>query len=67
MSLSPKLSPRSPIQQIFFPAARIAGGVPANGGHEERVLESARFGYWAVARSGICDIDFDVPSELLGR
>ena len=34
-----------------------------DGGEEERVLESVRFGYWAVARSGIYFIDFDVPSE----
>jgi Tol biopolymer transport system component len=37
--------------------------VPAGGGDEVRVLESVRFGYWAVARNGIYFIDFDVPSE----
>jgi hypothetical protein len=37
--------------------------IPTGGGHEERVLESVRFGYWAVARRGILFIDFDVPSE----
>ena len=37
--------------------------VPADGGHEVRVLESVRFGYWAVANSGIYFIDFDVPSD----
>ena len=37
--------------------------VPAGGGHEERVLESVRFGYWAVARGGIYFIDFDVPRD----
>jgi Tol biopolymer transport system component len=37
--------------------------VPAGGGSEDRVLESVRFGYWAVARNGIYFIDFDVPSE----
>jgi hypothetical protein len=37
--------------------------VPVDGGEEERVLESVRFGYWAVARTGIYFIDFDVPSE----
>jgi len=37
--------------------------VPVEGGEEERVLESVRFGYWAVARGGIYFIDFDVPSE----
>ena len=37
--------------------------VPADGGEEERVLESARFGYWAVTQDGIYFIDFEVPSE----
>jgi dipeptidyl aminopeptidase/acylaminoacyl peptidase len=37
--------------------------VPAGGGDEVRVLESVRFGYWAVARNGIYFIDFDVPSD----
>jgi Tol biopolymer transport system component len=37
--------------------------VPTGGGHEERVLENARFGYWAVARSGIYFIDFDGPGD----
>jgi Tol biopolymer transport system component len=37
--------------------------VPVDGGEEKRVLESVRFGYWAVARSGIYFIDFDVPGE----
>ena len=39
--------------------------VPVEGGEEERVLESVRFGYWAVARSGIFFIDFDVPGEAV--
>ena len=37
--------------------------VPTEGGKEELVLDSVRFGYWAVARKGIYFIDFDVPSE----
>jgi Tol biopolymer transport system component len=37
--------------------------VPTSGGHEERVLESVRFGYWAAAHSGVYFIDFDVPSD----
>ena len=41
--------------------------VPVDGGEEERVLDSVRFGYWAVARSGIYFIDFDVPSEAPRR
>ena len=41
--------------------------VPVDGGEEQRVLESVRFGYWAVARSGIYFIDFDVPSEAPPR
>jgi hypothetical protein len=37
--------------------------VPVEGGEEERVLESVRFGYWTIARSGIYFIDFDVPRD----
>jgi hypothetical protein len=37
--------------------------VPTNGGDEVRVLDSVRFGYWAVARNGIYYIDFDVASD----
>jgi hypothetical protein len=37
--------------------------VPVGGGEEERVLESVRFGYWTIARSGIYFIDFDVPRD----
>jgi dipeptidyl aminopeptidase/acylaminoacyl peptidase len=37
--------------------------VPVEGGEEERVLDSVRFGYWAVADGGIYFIDFDVPGE----
>jgi len=37
--------------------------VPVGGGDEVRVLQSVRFGYWAVARHGIYFIDFDVPSN----
>ena len=37
--------------------------VATGGGQEERVLESVRFGYWAVARRGIYFVDFDVASE----
>jgi Tol biopolymer transport system component len=38
--------------------------VPAGGGDEARVLESVRFGYWAVTRRGIYFIDFEVPSQV---
>ena len=37
--------------------------VPTGGGDEQRVLESVRFGYWAVVRGGIYFIDFDVPND----
>jgi hypothetical protein len=37
--------------------------VPAAGGDEVHVLDTVRFGYWAVASSGIYFIDFDVPSD----
>ena len=37
--------------------------VSAVGGAERRILESVRFGYWAVTRGGIYFIDFDTPSE----
>jgi hypothetical protein len=37
--------------------------VPAGGGEEVRVLDSVRFGYWAVVRNGIYFIDFDVPID----
>jgi hypothetical protein len=37
--------------------------VPVEGGEEERVLESVRFGYWTIARSGIYFVDFDVPRD----
>jgi hypothetical protein len=37
--------------------------VPAAGGPEVRMLESVRFGYWAIARAGIYFIDFDVPRD----
>jgi Tol biopolymer transport system component len=37
--------------------------VPSDGGAEERVIESARFGYWAVTQPGIYFIDFEVPPE----
>lgn len=37
--------------------------VPADGGAEVRILESVRFGYWAVARNGIYFIDFNVPGD----
>jgi Tol biopolymer transport system component len=37
--------------------------VPTGGGGEQRVLESVRFGYWAVVRRGIYFIDFDVPND----
>ena len=37
--------------------------VPVGGGDEVRILDSVRFGYWAVARTGIYFIDFDVPSD----
>ena len=39
--------------------------VPAGGGDEVPVLDSVRFGYWAVARHGIYFIDFDVPNDAL--
>ena len=35
--------------------------VPVEGGEERRVLDSVRFGYWAVAHRGIYFVDFDVP------
>ncbi len=50
----------------FTKVAEIGPGlwkVPVDGGEEERVLESVRFGYWAVGRTGIYFIDFDMPSE----
>lgn len=37
--------------------------IPSEGGEEVRVLESVRFGYWAVVRNGIYFIDFDVPND----
>jgi Tol biopolymer transport system component len=37
--------------------------VPVTGGEEIVVLDSPRFGYWAVARKGIYFIDFDVPKD----
>jgi Tol biopolymer transport system component len=37
--------------------------VSATGGEEQRLLDSVRFGYWAVVRDGIYFIDFDVPGE----
>ena len=37
--------------------------VPTDGGDEQRVLESVRFGYWAVVRGGIYFIDFDAPND----
>ncbi len=37
--------------------------VPSDGGDEVRVLDTVRFGYWTVARSGIYFIDFNVPSD----
>jgi Tol biopolymer transport system component len=37
--------------------------VPTGGGDEQRILESVRFGYWAVVRRGIYFIDFDVQSD----
>ena len=37
--------------------------MPAGGGDERLVLDSVRFGYWAVARQGIYFIDFDVPGD----
>jgi len=38
----------------------VAGGA---GNNEQRIIESVRFGYWAVSRRGIYFIDFDVPAE----
>ena len=38
--------------------------VPVDGGEEERVLASVRFGYWTVTHNGIYFIDFEVPSEV---
>ncbi len=37
--------------------------IPADGGEEVRILDSARFGYWSVARTGIYFIDFNVATE----
>jgi Tol biopolymer transport system component len=54
-------------RMIYYTKVPEAGpglwSVPAGGGNEERVLESVRFGYWGVARSGIYFIHFDVPSD----
>jgi Tol biopolymer transport system component len=37
--------------------------IPARGGEEVRVLESPRFGYWAMSGAGIYFVDFDVASD----
>jgi len=37
--------------------------IPARGGEELRLLESPRFGYWAMSKSGIYFVDFDVVSD----
>jgi hypothetical protein len=37
--------------------------VPSNGGAEVKILDSVRFGYWAVSRTGIYFVDFDVPNR----
>jgi hypothetical protein len=37
--------------------------IPAAGGAEVRVLDSPRFGFWAVMRTGIYFIDFDVAPD----
>jgi hypothetical protein len=34
--------------------------MPVSGGEEVRVLESPRFGYWAMSQAGIYFVDFDV-------
>jgi Tol biopolymer transport system component len=58
----------SPDGQIIYytKVAEIGPGlwsVPTGGGDEQRILESVRFGYWAVVPRGIYFIDFDVPSD----
>jgi Tol biopolymer transport system component len=37
--------------------------IPASGGKEMSVLDSPRFGFWAVARKGIYFIDFNVTQD----
>jgi hypothetical protein len=37
--------------------------VPSDGGDEVRIVDSVRFGYWAVVPNGIYFIDFDVPAD----
>ena len=37
--------------------------VPTEGGNEFRVMDSVRFGYWAVSKRGIYYIDFDVAND----
>jgi hypothetical protein len=39
--------------------------VPIEGGHEIRVLKSARFGYWQIVKTGIYFIDFNVAKNAL--
>jgi Tol biopolymer transport system component len=38
--------------------------VPIAGGEETRVLDSVRFGYWALVSNGIYFIDFSAPGDL---
>jgi len=53
---------------VFYAKVPEAGpglwSVPADGGAETRVLQSARFGYWAVVRDGIYFVDFDVARDV---
>jgi len=41
--------------------------VPTDGGPEIRILDSVRFGYWAVTRNGIYYIDFSTPADAPPR
>jgi Tol biopolymer transport system component len=50
---------------VFFAKVPESGpglwSIPRDGGTETRVLESLRFGYWAMSRAGIYFIDFVAP------
>jgi Tol biopolymer transport system component len=38
--------------------------IPIAGGEETRVLDSVRFGYWALVSNGIYFIDFNTPGDM---
>jgi Tol biopolymer transport system component len=54
-------------QTVYFAKVPEMGAglwsIPSGGGEERRVLDSVRFGYWAVRRHGIYFVDFDVPDD----